>query len=169
MQTTISYAKTERDLSGVAEITRRYLEWDIGEFEKVSGISLDLKDYLSNTLDSLDDYMPPNGRLVMARDEVGSLVGLVLLKKLGKGAGEIKRLYVVPEARGQGVGHKLIGTLLQEARQIGYDRLFLDTATYMPSAHRLYRSFGFRDTDAYPGSENDEIVQKFLIFMKLEF
>lgn len=168
MQVSISHAKTGRDLSGVAEMTQRYLEWDIGEFEKVSGISLDPKEYLTNTLDNIEDYMPPNGRLVMARDNVGSLLGLVLLKRLAKGAGEIKRLYVASEARGKGVGQKLIETLLEEARQIGYDRLFLDTATYMPSAHRRYRSFGFRDTDAYPGSENDETVQKFLIFMKLE-
>jgi len=92
MSVTVSSAKTARDLSGVAEMTRRYLEWDIGEFEKASGISLNLKDYLSNTLDSLDDHMPPDGRLAMARDEAGSLLGLILLKRLAEGAGEIKRL-----------------------------------------------------------------------------
>jgi len=168
MSVTVSHAKSANDLTGVAEMTRCYLEWDIGEFEKASGISLNLEDYLSNTLDNLDDYMPPDGRLIMARGEAGNLLGLILLKRLAESAGEIKRLYVDSEARGQRIGQKLIESLLKEARKIGYDRLFLDTATYMPSAHRLYRRFGFCDTGPYPGSENDKTVQKYLIFMKLE-
>lgn len=168
MSVNVTYAKTTSDMSGVAEMTRRYLEWDLGEFQKASGISLDVETYVSNTMDHLDEYMPPHGRLVMARDETGTLLGVILLRKLFEGAGEVKRLYVDEEARGQGVGQKLIASLVEEARHIGYDRLFLDTATYMPSAHRLYRNVGFCDTDPYPGSENDETVQKFLIFMKLE-
>ena len=168
MSYTVTHARATDELTGVAEITRRYLEWDLGEFEKASGIALNLEDYVSNTLDNLDDYMPPDGRLLMARDESGVLLGIILLKKLTKSTGEVKRLYVDKAARGQGVGQKLIESLLEQARRIGYDRLFLDTATYMPSAHRLYRSFGFCDTDPYPGSENDEAVQEFLVFMKLE-
>ncbi len=61
-----------------------------------------------------------------------------------------------------------MGSLLEQARRIGYEQVFLDTGTYMPAAHRLYRSFGFRDTGPYSGSENDETVQKFLKFMKLK-
>ncbi len=168
MTISITLAKAPDELSGVAELTRRYLEWDLSEFETVSGMSLSVDEYVSNTVDNLEDYMPPEGRLAMARDETGKLLGIVLLKPLATGTAEIKRLFVDPEARGEGLGRKLVGRLLEEAREIGYEQVFLDTGTYMPAAHRLYQSFGFRDTDPYPGSENDEDVQKFLRFMKLE-
>ena len=91
MSVTVSHAKTTTKLAGVAKMTRRYLEWDIGEFEKASGTSLNLKDYWSNTLGNLDDDLPPNGRLVMARDEAGPLLGLVLSKRLDESSGEIGR------------------------------------------------------------------------------
>ena len=168
MTISITFATAPDELSGVAELTRRYLEWDLSEFETVSGMSLSVDEYVSNTVDNLEDYMPPEGRLAMARDETGKLLGIVLLKRLATGTAEIKRLFVDPEARGEGLGRKLVGRLLEEAREIGYEQVFLDTGTYMPAAHRLYQSFGFRDTDPYPGSENDEDVQKFLRFMKLE-
>jgi len=167
MSVTISLARSIEDTTGLAELTRHYLEWDLDEFEKASGLSLDLEDYVSNTMDNLADYMPPDGRLVTARQEDGHLVGMVLLKRLRADAAEIKRLFVDPAARGKGIGRKLVESLLTEACQIGYHKVYLDTGTYMPSAHRLYRSFGFCDTDAYPGSENDESLKPFLIFMSL--
>ena len=106
--------------------------------------------------------------LVRLWSDAGNLLGTVMLRKLGDASAEIKRLFVNPDARGMGIGNKLISFLLGEAREIGYQQIFLDTGTYMPAAHRLYESFGFRDTGPYPGSENDETVQKFLRFMKLE-
>ena len=115
-----------------------------------------------------DSTNEPVARLAMARNATGALLGTVMLKRLAGNTAEIKRLFVDPDARGEGIGKRLVGSLLDEARRIGYDRIVLDSGTYMPAAHRLYRSFGFRDTDAYPGSENDESVQKFLIFMELK-
>ncbi len=168
MTISVTFAEAPDALTGVAELTRRYLEWDLEEFEKVSGMSLSVDEYVSNTVDNFEEYMPPDGRLAMARDETGTLLGIVLLKRLAAGTAEIKRLFVDPDARGLGIGRELVGRLLEEARQVGYEEVFLDTGTYMPAAHRLYQSFGFRETGPYSGSENDEDVQKFLRFMKLE-
>ena len=168
MSFTITFADVPQEVVGLAALMRQYLEWDIAEFQKASGISLSVEEYFSNTMDHLQDYMPPDGRLAMAQDESGTLVGIVLLKKLSGHSAEIKRLYVDPEARGAGLGKKLLERLLEEARKIGYERVFQDTATYMPAAQRLYRSFGFRETGPYPGSENDEAVKKFLTFMDLK-
>ncbi|MEM7730732.1 MAG: GNAT family N-acetyltransferase [Pseudomonadota bacterium] len=168
MSMTLSIAETPEELEGVADLTRQYLEWDLRAFEKAAGLSLDLEAYVANTLDHLDAYMPPDGRLVMARDAAGRLQGLVLLRRLDPESAEIKRLFVDPAARGKGVGERLVETVLDEAGKAGYRRVFLDTATYMTAAHRLYRRFGFRDTAPYPGSENDETVKAFLIFMTRE-
>ena len=168
MTFTITFADVPQEVVGLAALMRQYLEWDIAEFQKATGMSLSVDAYVSNTMDNLQDYMPPDGRLAMAHSDRGTLLGFVLLKQLSGRSAEIKRLYVDPDARGAGLGKKLLEHLLEEARGIGYETVFLDTATYMPAAHRLYQSVGFRETGPYLGSENDDAVKKFLTFMELK-
>jgi GNAT superfamily N-acetyltransferase len=90
-----------------------------------------------------------------------------LLKPLRPEACEIKRLYVDPAARGEGLGRRLLAALIGEARDIGYREAFLDSAPYMAAAHRLYGEFGFAETKTYPGGENDDPqLTRHLIFMR---
>lgn len=56
---------------------------------------------------------------------------------------ELQKMYLVPEARGLGVGARLLATCLDEARAAGYQTCYLETSTLMARARRLYESFGF--------------------------
>ena len=56
---------------------------------------------------------------------------------------EIKRIFVSPQARRLGVGHKLLETLETEARQLGFNSLRLETGIYQPEALSLFRTRGF--------------------------
>ncbi|MBX7137552.1 MAG: bifunctional helix-turn-helix transcriptional regulator/GNAT family N-acetyltransferase [Oligoflexia bacterium] len=58
---------------------------------------------------------------------------------------ELKRMYLLPEARGLGLGRELTDKNLQFARRYGYRRCYLETLDSMASANRLYDSFGFKD------------------------
>jgi putative acetyltransferase len=95
------------------------------------------------------DYAPPEGRLLLAEYE-GKLAGCVALHKLGDDVCEMKRLYLRPAFRGKGLGRVLAEEILRQAREIGYQRLRLDTVEpAMKDAVGMYRRLGFREIAAY--------------------
>lgn len=77
------------------------------------------------------------------------MLGCIALKRLAPGIAEIKRLYVRPQARGQGVAKALVSAMLEEAAALGYGDVKLDTLAQMETAITLYRAFGFDDIPAY--------------------
>jgi putative acetyltransferase len=94
------------------------------------------------------DYAPPDGRLLLAWHHEKP-VGCIGLRRFDATTGEVKRLYVRPEARGRRTGRQLVEQVMAAARAIGYRRLVLDTLPQMVEARSLYRSFGFSEIPAY--------------------
>ena len=95
------------------------------------------------------DYAPPEGRLFLATQD-GVSLGCVALHKFGDGICEMKRLYVRPQSRGKGLGRILTEQAIADARQIGYERLRLDTVeSDMGTAIAMYRKLGFRQIPPY--------------------
>ena len=90
------------------------------------------------------DYAPPRGRLLFAEG-----AGCIALRPIEQEICEMKRLYVVPEYRGSGLGRRLALAIIEEARGIGYRSMRLDTMPKMDGAQRLYASLGFRDIAPY--------------------
>jgi putative acetyltransferase len=88
-------------------------------------------------------YAAPDGCVLLAwKDEV--VVGCAALRRIDEHTGEMKRVYVRPGARGEGVGCRLVVHLLETARNIGYARICLDVLPEFMAAQRLYRSLGFQ-------------------------
>lgn len=91
---------------------------------------------------------PPGGTyLVIYRDDEPIAGGGV--KRLSDDTAEIKRMYVVPEARGQGVARALLVALEDAARALGYAKVRLDTGPGQPHARRLYQSAGYVEMADY--------------------
>ncbi|MEM9147292.1 MAG: GNAT family N-acetyltransferase [Pseudomonadota bacterium] len=98
-------------------------------------------------------YAPPGGVLLLARGRDGSGLGCAAMRAFDDRphlyTGLIKRLYVVPEARGQGHGRRLAAALIETGRAAGFARLLLSTLPEMPEAQALYGALGFREIPPY--------------------
>ena len=144
-----------------------YLEWANTKVEENFGVSFDIAAMLEKDMESLDKFMPPGGRLLLGYVDEQPM-GIACLKALTESIGEVKRMYVRPPARKRGLGRALLDELLEQAGQIGYKRICLDSARFMEDAHRLYGASRFREIEAYEGSEIPKEFQKNWIFMERE-
>ena len=99
-----------------------------------------------------DPYVAPSGGLWVAWVE-GEAVGCVALQRQSPDAGEVKRMYVRPANRGDGIARKLAHRVIAEARQRGYDKLRLGTLSTMQPAQNLYTSLGFVAVPPYRAIE----------------
>jgi len=128
--------------------------------------SLDLDLAFQNIAHELEhlasEYAAPGGAFLIAREQ-GVALCCAGVRRFADGAGEIKRLYVVPAARGRGIGMRLARQIVAEGRRLGYARLLLDTLPAMQEAQAVYAALGFRPTSAYrfnpiPGAAYFELL-----------
>ncbi|KAF2870581.1 acyl-CoA N-acyltransferase [Massariosphaeria phaeospora] len=62
---------------------------------------------------------------------------------------ELKRLYIIPEARGLGAGRELMDTVIGKAKELGYKEILLDTLRSIVKARKMYARYGFVDVEKY--------------------
>ncbi len=122
------------------------------EYAAGLGISLCFQNFDDELKYLPGDYAPPDGRLLLAKDDE-QLAGCICLRKLAPGICEMKRLFVRPAYRSTGLGRVLVNTIIDEARKLGYTHMRLDTLPgRMDKAIALYRSIGFVDIEPYYAS-----------------
>jgi ribosomal protein S18 acetylase RimI-like enzyme len=137
----IVQAQSSQAVQHARELFQEYAAW--------LGISLCFQNFDQELAELPGEYMPPSGRLLLAQQD-GDTAGCVALRKIDEGTCEMKRLFVRPNFRGKGLGRRLTESIIKEARQIGYERMRLDTLPgWMDRAVAMYRSLGFRDIEPY--------------------
>jgi GNAT superfamily N-acetyltransferase len=97
------------------------------------------------------DLGPPGGTFVVGYRDGQPVCGGGI-KRLRDGECEIKRMYVVPAARGQGVARALLSALEAAARGLGYRIARLDTGPLQPHARGLYESAGYLPIGNFNGN-----------------
>jgi ribosomal protein S18 acetylase RimI-like enzyme len=146
----IRRATSEDDLDAARRLFREYVE----ELD----FDLDFQNF-EREMDALPGpYAPPNGAILLVGTS-NEPVGVVAVQPLDdEGVCEMKRLYVRPAHRDQGVGRRLAEAIIAEARNLGYDVMRLDTVASMTTARSLYRSLGFEERSPYYHNPLDDAV-----------
>ncbi len=123
--------------------------------------SLDEQNY-SEELEHLEDkYGLPQGRLYLLMDGETPAASIAL-HKIDEKTCELKRLYVKPGYRRQGIAEKLLDRIIEEARETGYSYMVLDTMPALKEAIRLYEKKGFYRIEKY----NNNPFEKMLFYRK---
>jgi putative acetyltransferase len=102
----------------------------------------------ANHLLNIDALMAQEVKFFVARDAQGAAVGCGAIR-LEDGYAEVKRMYVSPTARGQGIAEMILNALTDAARTLGIATLRLETGEDLREAAALYRKHGFREIPAF--------------------
>jgi GNAT superfamily N-acetyltransferase len=102
--------------------------------------------------------------VVLARDDDGSPLGCGALRALDGGVAEVKRMYVVPAARGRGVSKAVLAALEAAASRCGWMTLRLETGPLQPEAVGLYTAAGYRPIPAFGAYVDDPDAADSLFF-----
>ena len=121
------------------------------EYESYLNVDLCFQQFESELANLPGKYASPSGTLLLAM-EGQKPCGCGALRRFGPAQDrtcEMKRLYVCPEARGQGVGRQIAARLIREGVRLGYTAMVLDTLDRLEAAIHLYKSLGFVRTKPY--------------------
>lgn len=138
---TLKQVVSTEEIEQTRELFHEYVTW--------LGVNLCFQNYDQEVAELPGEYVPPAGRLYIAIEN-DQTAGCIALRKLADGFCEMKRLYVRPQFRGRRLGQTLVDRVIEDARQIGYSRMRLDTLPgKMDAAIAMYRSLGFKDIERY--------------------
>ncbi len=94
-------------------------------------------------------FVEPDGVFLVVRDGERA-VACGGICRFDDARAELKRMYVVPDARGQGLGRRVLVELEEYARSLGYSGIVLETGDRQPESVGLYVSAGFERMPCYP-------------------
>ena len=163
----IYQVESDKDRDTIRELFCEYLKLANTGLNEQFGINFAIEQMIEEDMLALNKFYPPQGRLLLAELDNRN-AGLACMYQIREDMGEIKRMYVRDEFRGARIGQALLDRLIIEAREIGYAHLQLDSARFMHTARRLYRSAGIEVIEPYAKSEIPERFQTNWIFMERE-
>jgi ribosomal protein S18 acetylase RimI-like enzyme len=152
---TLRQVESEEDIRETRKLFDEYVDW--------LGVNLCFQNYDKEVAELPGEYTPPTGRLLLALQD-DQIAGCIALRKLKDGVCEMKRLFVRPAYRGDGLGRILAERIINEARETSYERMRLDTLPgKMDRAIAMYRRLGFVEIERYYDNPYEDAL-----FMELD-
>ena len=126
-----------QQLEAVKALLLEYTSMLLEQNPAAAGSCLQRQNFEGELANLAEKYGAPQGRLYLIRVDGAP------------GRCELKRLYIRPPFRGQGLARRLVEHLLADAREEGYEAMLLDTFPFLSQAIRLYRALGFYEIPRY--------------------
>lgn len=169
MSVEISFVSGVRDIPAFRELLVDYYKIILKMFEAAGGPALVPEEMADSSIEHLDEMLPPDGRLALAHDAEGQLLGCGALRRIRPDAVEMKRMFVSPQAQGQGLGKRLFDMRIEEARKMGCRSVYADTAKGNRTMLTMYERFGFHYIQRYPENANPPEFEPYLVFLEYRF
>jgi len=174
-QTILVPVAGEAEQEAARGLILEYLRWIAATALTHYQLTFDIDAMVRSDIEDRAKFYPPYGRFYLVRHG-DAHVGVGCLKRLSPEVGELQRMYVQPGARGIGAGRLLLKQLVDDARALGHRSLRLESLKALATAHALYRSAGFVETDpyadnsmrAYQAPEDLDTFRASTVFMELQ-
>ena len=111
--------------------------------------------YYDPTTDALYELFQKPGSIYYVAELNGELIGgagIYPSDGLPGGTCELVKMYLLPKARGLGLGKTLINKVLAFAKEVGYKNVYIETMPELKQAMKVYEKFGFRYLDGPMGN-----------------
>jgi GNAT superfamily N-acetyltransferase len=150
--TTLRRVNWPKDTDTVRRLFQGYRQWLADHSDTASSaessVRAGLREIDRQLAELREVYGPPHGEVILAFAR-GEVVACGALRELETKVGEIKRVYVRADHRGPEFGPRLTLALLDRARELGYERVRVDTLPTMAAAIQFYPEMGFEPIPAY--------------------
>jgi GNAT superfamily N-acetyltransferase len=154
------------------QLFRDYMRWLIEELYASHQIQITLDQEEGLHIDFREEWptmLEGKGGIYLATLD-GLPSGVCTLKPVSEEEVELKRFFVAPSSRGNGIGRLLLEKALDASRQIGYKKIRLETFAFMRSAVKMYKSYGFQEVPPFEGFEGTKHGTGGVeLFMELRF
>ena len=137
----------EKDNEEIAKVIRKVLV-DLG-VPKVGTA------YADKALDHMfENYNVPKASYFVAveNDLIMGCAGIAQLENYEGNVCELQKMYFLEEARGKGIGAKMMQVCIDRAKEFGFEKVYLETMPYMEAAQKLYMKSGFNYINAPMGN-----------------
>jgi putative acetyltransferase len=122
--------------------------------------------YADPILDRLSAVYDKENAAYFVVEHEGKIIGGAGIAPLYGGVAgvcELQKMYLIPEARGRGIGARLMRKCLDAARKSGYSQCYIETLDTMQAARKLYTNTGFRYLDAPLGNTGHNSCQVWML------
>lgn len=146
MQSPIIREITISDNTEVAEVIRKVLV-DLG----VPKVGTAYEDKILDTM--FEAYNKPKATyfVVVENDAIIGCAGVAQLDNYKGNVCELQKMYFLEQARGRGIGAKMMKVCLDRAKVFGFDKCYIETMPFMKAAQKLYKKSGFEYIDERMG------------------
>ncbi|HAF21410.1 MAG TPA: GNAT family N-acetyltransferase [Blastocatellia bacterium] len=131
---------SNRDGERIAELVFNVLA-EYGLSPDPETTDADLKDIETN-------YLQRGGLFEVVEDEENNLLGSFGIYPIDRETCELRKMYLIPRARGLGLGKYVLQRTIEQAKKLGFKQVVLETSSKLIAANRLYTKFGFKPIDS---------------------